>query len=106
MTIYVSQVIDPRPNTEIDLNLLHREFEALGYSSEMLEEGVNFMDLVLKLIQSFTNAAALQPELQEQIMIGYLNDIVDRMTIQVQESIEQTRQLSRLADRLTPDIIL
>ncbi len=40
---WFTQLEDPLPT------LLHREFEALGYSSEMLGEGVNFMELVMKL---------------------------------------------------------
>ncbi len=102
VALELSQVIDPRPNTEIDLDLLHREFEALGYSSEMLSEGVNFMALVMKIIQAFSNAAALQPELHGQIQIGYLKGITEKMTIQVQESIEQTRHISRLAPDMAP----
>ncbi len=104
VALELSQVIDPRPDTEIDLNLLHREFEALGYSPEMLGEGVDFMKLVMNLIQAFSNGAALQPELQGQIQIGYLKDIAERMTIQVQESIEQSRDIKQLAKRLAPDM--
>ncbi|MCP4687093.1 MAG: hypothetical protein GY859_03525, partial [Desulfobacterales bacterium] len=81
-----------------------REFEALGYSSEMLGEGVNFMELVMKLIQSFSNAAALQPELQGQIQIGYLRDIAEGMNILVRESIQRSRDVKRLAGRGAPDM--
>ncbi len=104
VALELTQMIDPGPDTEIDLNLLHREFEVLGYSSELLGEGVNFMELVMKLIQSFSSAAALLPELQEQIQIGYLRDISEGMNIQVQESIEQSRDMKRLAKRLAPDM--
>ncbi len=104
VALELSQVIDPRPDAEIDLNLLHREFEALGYSPEMLGEGVNFFELVMKLVQSFSNAAALQPELQGQIRIGYLRDIAEGMNILVQESIERSRDVKRLARRGAPDM--
>ncbi|MCP4693055.1 MAG: hypothetical protein GY859_33745, partial [Desulfobacterales bacterium] len=100
----LSQVIDPRPDTEIDLNLLHREFEALGCSTEMLGEGVNFMELVMNLVQAFSHAAALQPELQGQIQLGYLRDMAEGMKSQVQESIEQSRDINRMANRIAPDM--
>ncbi|MCP4687470.1 MAG: hypothetical protein GY859_05425, partial [Desulfobacterales bacterium] len=80
VALELSQVIDPRPDTEIDVNLLHREFEALGYSPGMLGENVNFMELVMTLVQAFSHAAAPQPELQGQIRIDYFPAIAG-MTI-------------------------
>ncbi len=104
VALELTQVIDPHPDADIDLNLLHQEFEALDYSSETLGEGINFMELVMNLIQAFSNAAALQPELQGQIQIGYLRDIAEGMDIQVQESIERSRDTKRLANHLAPDM--
>ena len=88
----LSQVIDPRPNVEIDLDTLAAEFEAAGYDPDLLGDVV-FQDVVAQLVASFYDAAARQPALQGQIEIGLLRGIVEHAQ-------EQVRLLRRVAEAL------
>ncbi len=88
----LSQVIDPRPDAEIDLDTLAAEFEAAGYDPDLLGDVV-FQDVVAQLVANFYDAAARQPALQGQIEIGLLRGIAGRAE-------EQVRLLRRVADAL------
>ncbi|MBE2233803.1 MAG: SUMF1/EgtB/PvdO family nonheme iron enzyme, partial [Anaerolinea sp.] len=88
----LSQVIDPRPDAEIDLDLLAREFEAAGYDPDLLGD-VAFQAMVAQFVADFYDAAARQPALQGQIEIGLLRGIADRAE-------EQVRLLRRVAAAL------
>ena len=88
----LSQVIDPRPDAEIDLDTLAAEFEAAGYDPDLLGDVV-FQDVVAQLVANFYDAAARQPALQGQIEIGLLRGIVEHAQ-------EQVRLLRRVAEAL------
>ncbi len=89
----LSQVIDPRPDAEIDLDLLAAEFEASGYDPDLLGGDVVFQNVVAQFVSSFYDAAARQPTLQGQIEIGLLRGIAERAE-------EQVELLQRVADSL------
>jgi hypothetical protein len=76
----LSQVIDPRPGVQIDAALLRDEFEALEYVPETLAEGVEFEDLVARLVAAFYDAAATESDLQGQIEIGLLREIAEQVS--------------------------
>jgi formylglycine-generating enzyme required for sulfatase activity len=88
----LSQVVDPRPDAGIDLDLLTAEFEAAGYAPDLLGDGV-FQDVVAQFVADFSDSAARQPALQGQIEIGLLRGIAGRAE-------EQVRLLRRVADAL------
>lgn len=88
----LSQVIDPRPDAEIDLDLLAAEFEAAGYDPNLLGD-VGFQDVVAQVVANFYDAASRQPALQGKIEIGLLRGIAGRAE-------EQVQLLRRMADSL------
>ena len=105
----LSQVIDPRSDTTLDLALLTGEFEALGYEPELLHEELGFPDVVARFVAAFYDAAAAEPELQEPIKIGLLRGIAERAEQQVQESKKQTAVQIATRDavrRLLPELDL
>ena len=71
----LSQIVDPRPQAEIDLDLLAEEFRALGYEPDLLGAGVDFAEVVKRFAGAFYNAAAKEQELQGQLQIGLLRGI-------------------------------
>ncbi len=89
----LSQVIDPRPDAKINLDLLAAEFEASGYDPDLLGGDVSFEELVAEFVTNFYDAAARQPSLQGQIEIGLLRGIAERAE-------EQVQLLRRVADAL------
>ena len=89
----LSQVIDPRPDAALDLELLASEFEALGYDSAQLGDEIDFEEMVAQFVANFYDAAGRRPELQGQIEIGLLRGIVQRAD-------EQVHSCGRVADTL------
>ncbi|HNS03945.1 MAG TPA: SUMF1/EgtB/PvdO family nonheme iron enzyme [Anaerolineae bacterium] len=79
----LSQVVDPRPDVTLDLDLLASEFEAAGYEPNLLGD-VGFRDVAARFVGNFYDAAARQPALQGQIEIGLLRGIAERAEEQVQ----------------------
>lgn len=93
----LSQLVDPRENAKLDLDLLREEFEALGYAPELLGEGVSFDEVAVGLAAAFREAADRQPELADEIQIDLLHRLVD----QAQQQIEQT---DRIVRAVAPDL--
>ncbi len=96
----LSQVIDPRPDTTLDLALLTEEFEALDYEPELLHEELDFPEVVGRFVAAFYDAAAGEPELQEPIKIGLLRGIAERAEQQVQENRRQNQELKKHTELL------
>lgn len=65
--------------------VLKQEFEELSYSPDHLGNNIRFDDLVLRFADEFKNAAAKQPELQDQIKISLLKDIVEQLQLIVEK---------------------
>ena len=105
----LSQVIDPRPETTLDVDLLTAEFEALGYEPELVDEELDFPQIVARFASAFYEAAAAEPELQETIKIGLLRGIAERADQQAREGRKQTQTLTEIGDavrRLGPELDL
>jgi formylglycine-generating enzyme required for sulfatase activity len=86
----LSQVVDPRPGAELDVELLAAEFEGAGFEPDLLGEGITFERVVGRLVQAFYDAASKQPELQGQLEIGLLRGIAEHAE-------QQVRLLERIA---------
>ncbi len=72
----LAQLIDARPESELDLSLLQAEFEAAGYTPDALGAGVDFVDRAQRLARAFYDAAAAHPDLRDPIQIGLLRRLV------------------------------
>jgi len=72
------QLLDPRPETNLDLELLLAEFRGAGYDPESLP-GFSLGGFLTRLVSAFHDAASQQPALQGAIQIGWLRDIAKRM---------------------------
>jgi vesicle coat complex subunit/energy-coupling factor transporter ATP-binding protein EcfA2 len=83
-----AQLIDPRPETTIDLELLENEFRAAGFEPEALPE-FSFENFVRRFIGAFYDSAAKQPYFQTAVQIGLLRGIVERMDA-LQQNSERT----------------
>ena len=71
----LSQLIDPRRESHLDMKLLRKEFEAIGCDADWLGEGFDFDRVIKRLVQSFCDAAASEPELQGVIAIAELRAV-------------------------------
>lgn len=74
----LSQLIDPRDDTELDLELLREEYEALGYTPDPQEDSVTVETFVTRFAGMFRDAVAERPALQEPIPIDRLHAVVGR----------------------------
>ncbi|MBP8197662.1 MAG: SUMF1/EgtB/PvdO family nonheme iron enzyme [Chromatiaceae bacterium] len=97
----LAQIIDPRPATTLDLDLLTDEFAAAGFDPDLLGEDRDFADVVSTLVRTFYDAAAAQPALQGQIEIGLLRGIAEAVTQQAAENRKQTQHLDSISDTLS-----
>jgi len=100
----LSQIVDPRPNVELDLDLLRNEFETLEYAPDLLGLTITFEDVVARFVHAFYDAAALQPELQGQIEIGLLRGIVEHTELQLSQNKKQTDLLEKIEGHLTTNL--
>ncbi len=107
----LSQVADPRPDTELDLMLLSAQFEQIKYYSgpdaETLHEELSFEQIVVYFVRAFYDAAALEQDLQGAIEIGLLRGIAERSEKQLRESEKQTRlqkQAVTTLQRMAPEL--
>ncbi len=91
----LSQVIDPRPETTLDLELLTNEFSRLDYEPELLHEEMDFSEVVARFVSAFYDAAADEPEILESIKIGLLRGIAERTQEQLQETRRQSQELKK-----------
>ena len=95
----LSQIVDPHPGAELDLDLLSDEFRALGYEPDSLGAGVDFEEVVKRFVGAFYNAAAREQALQGQIQIGLLRGIALRSERQVELLEQVVAALERQGDR-------
>ncbi len=93
----LSQLIDPRRESHLDLKLLEKEFEAIGCDTAWLGQGFDFDTVIERFVQSFRDTAASEPELQGVIVIAELRTLVEQAS-------SQTTLQQRLVDRLAPDL--
>ena len=91
----LSQLLDPRPEVELDITLLVQEFEALDYEPDLFHDEVDFEEVIAGFARAFYEAAADEPELQEPIKIGLLRGIAERTEQLVGESRAQTQELKQ-----------
>ena len=104
----LSQLIDPRAHSNIDLHLLEREFTLLGFAARRLQQELRFSDAALAFMHHFRNALAEQAALQNRISIGHLDQLVRATEQLIDEERRQTRLLKKIerhvaAVTLTPD---
>lgn len=105
----LSQIIDPRRATTLDLGLLIDEFDEAGFDPDLLGEDRDFADVVNTLVRTFYDAAAAQPALQGQMEIGLLRGIAEAVTQQVAELRKQTGHMQEIAEgivKLAPPLDL
>ena len=98
------RLIDPRGDVGVDMVALSTEFEDIGFAAEKLARELDFRPVVGFFIDHFQTAAARQPELQEQIKIGLLNQVVDNSRQQLGESMKQTVLLKEIKSGVAPDL--
>jgi hypothetical protein len=73
-----THLIDPRPNTPLNLELLRNEFNALGFDDKTL--AIFSFDLFIQQFgEEFYTAAAKQTELQGAMEIGLLRETVTQL---------------------------
>jgi hypothetical protein len=100
----LAQVIDPRPDSPIDMKLLRSEFEAQGYAPDGLGKGVDFETCIVRFVEAFCSAAELEPELQDQIKLRYLAELASNTRQLVDDSKRQSDSLKRIEARIAPDL--
>ena len=77
----LGQLIDPRPESKLDLELLAGEFKNLGYDPNYLGLPVEFEEIVSDFAQFFFDAAAAnEEELKGVIEIKLLRGIIGQLT--------------------------
>jgi formylglycine-generating enzyme required for sulfatase activity len=94
----LAQLIEPGPEPKIDMELLRREYEAQGFGPGELGGNVSFEACVARFAEAFSDAAALEPELQEPIKIRALREISAGIRLQagaLQELAERERKKDR-----------
>lgn len=87
----LTQIIDPRVDTELDFQMLREEFEKAGYASDQLGEGVRFEDIIIHFIRAFRNAAGKESELQDEIKI----DLLERLVYLTEQMLERVQHQPR-----------
>lgn len=104
VTDELRRLLEPYAEMTWDLELLTAEFEAAGWSKENLSEEQTFTELIAKLVDAFTNAAAKQPLLQQQIQIqalqtanGHLRELVEQQDTQIALQQQMVALLQRFA---------
>jgi hypothetical protein len=69
----LTQVIDPRPDATLNMNLLRSEFVCAGFDPDCIE----FQEVILSFVEAFYDAAATKDELQGAIEIALLRKIAE-----------------------------
>jgi hypothetical protein len=102
----LTQIIDPRPDSFLNLDLLRSEFESAGFDPD----SIGFADVIQGFISSFYDSAAAKEELQGAIEIALLRQIaassgvqialMERQTTASEASASQMSELVNLAEQL------
>lgn len=93
VALELTQVIEPDPDVEIDLEVLEAEFEAAGFAPELLVKQIDFADVVVRFVRSFYNAACQEPELIPPIKLQLLRGMAERLETLVQSAADQKKLL-------------
>ena len=75
----LAQLIDARPDAELDIPLLRAEFTAAGYDPARLGAGVDFADRARRFAAAFFDHAAADPRLRDAIEIQLLRGMLERL---------------------------
>ena len=90
-------IIAPQPDAALDIDMLVKAFEALGYDPELFHEELSFEEIIERFVQAFYNAAAEEPELQEVIKIGLLRRLAEQTARQTELLQRNAESLKRIA---------
>jgi len=85
-------LLAPTLDSELDIELLHEEFEATGLSSETLLS-VSFPVLMQDMVGAFYLSAAEEDALQQPLKIGLLREMTERIGVTAQH-LERIKQLN------------
>jgi HEAT repeat protein len=91
----LTQVIDPRPDSSLDMDLLRREFVDAGFDPGHIE----FPEVISRFVAAFYDAAAKKAELQGAIEIALLRKITENTGAQQAMLERQTKAVERSADQ-------
>jgi formylglycine-generating enzyme required for sulfatase activity/energy-coupling factor transporter ATP-binding protein EcfA2 len=100
----LSQLIDPRPDSEPEMDELRQEFMQIGFAAEKLAGELAFNQVVGTFVEHFSTTAAVQPELQNQIQIGLLRQVTEKFNQQIAQGAEQTNLLRKIKNGVAPDM--
>jgi len=94
----ISQLLDPRADAELDVDLLAREFQALDYDADWL--GIDFALFLRQFTQAFSSAAARSDRLRPLLDTQALQTMVEQLGQMLESSQRTAAATERSADSL------
>ena len=101
----LAQIIDPRPSTSLDMDLLRSEFIAAGFDPDSIE----FEEIIRSFVSAFYDFAAANNQLRGAIEIALLRRIaensgaqlaiLERQALAAESSVVYSSELVRLAEQ-------